>query len=458
MINDKYMTNNELWQAVLGEVELIISKPNFNTWFKNTFISWYNEETGEVVIGVPNAFTQTWFQNKYHKAILRALQNITDNTIKKVAYKIETTRPTTANDVQAVITETFDKPEVKKRLKEVGLNPKYTFESFIVGKNNELAHAACQSVAKSPGAKYNPLFIYGGVGLGKTHLIQAVGHSILTKTGGLKIRYNTSEQFVNDYVQSVREGKGKDFQKTYRNVDILLIDDVQFIAGKDRTQEEFFHTFNTLHQKESQMVFTADRPPSAIPGLEERLSSRFSWGMIADVAPPDLETRVAITEAKAHERNFKLEKEIAQYLAITFQRNIRELESALNKIIAHWELYNKPIDLNLVKEIVSNLASQTKKGIVSAKQLIKIVADFYELKIDDLVTGGRRKELSLPRQIAMYLLREDLECSYPMIGTEFGGRDHTTAMHAYHKIVKEVDSQGRIKQEVDMIRERMYNT
>lgn len=450
------MTNNQLWQAVLGEIELTLSKPNFNTWFKNTFISLYREADGEVIIGVPNAFTQAWLQNKYHKAILQAIQNITDVNIKKIVYRVETTPPAAAAGVQSV-TQTFLDAEKIKRLKDIGLNPKYTFENFIVGKNNELAHAACQSVSRAPGKKYNPLFVYGGVGLGKTHLIQAIGHFVLRSFEDARIRYINAEQFINDYVQSVREGKGKDFQKTYRNVDILLIDDIQFIAGKERTQEEFFHTFNTLHQKDSQLIFTADRPPSAIPGLEERLSSRFSWGMIVDVAPPDLETRIAILEAKARERNFALEKTIAQYLATIFQRNIRELEGALNKIIGHWELYNKKITQDIAKEIVSSLASQTKRGAVTAKQLIKIVADFYELKIDDLIKGGRRKELALPRQIAMYLLREDLECSYPMIGTEFDGRDHTTAMHAYHKILKEVDSSGRIKQEVDLIRERIYN-
>ncbi|MCG2693182.1 chromosomal replication initiator protein DnaA [Candidatus Parcubacteria bacterium] len=450
------MTNDELWQAVLGEIELTLSKPNFNTWFKNTFISSCDTKQEEIVIGVPNAFTQTWLQTKYHKAILIAFKNITDDKAKKIVYVVETTRPLTS-ETSKPVSEAAPSPKVQKDLQRIGLNQKYTFKNFIVGKNNELAHAACQSVAKNPGKKYNPLFIYGGVGLGKTHMIQAIGHAVLANSKDVKIRYITSEQFISDYVQSVRSGRGKDFQKTYRNVDVLLIDDVQFIAGKDRTQEEFFHTFNTLHQKDSKLVFTADRPPTAIPGLEERLSSRFSWGMIADVAPPDLETRIAILKTKARERNFQLDDESIQYLAVTFQRNIRELESALNKIIAHWELYNKKITPDIVKEIVSNLSSQTKRGIITAKQLIKIVADFYELKIEDLTQGGRRKELALPRQIAMFLLREELECSYPMIGTEFGGRDHTTAMHACKKITKEVDSHGRIKQEIDMLRERMYN-
>lgn len=452
------MTNEELWQAVLGELELSISKPNFNTWLKETFISAFNENEQGIFIGVPNAFTQTWLQNKYHKAILSALQNITDNKVKKVVYRVETKKAFALGSRKITEQQETTLPDSLRRLlEEIGLNPRYAFENFIVGKGNELAHAAAQAVVDNLGQKYNPLFIHGGVGLGKTHLLQAVGQEVLKRDKNKNILYISAEGFANDFIQAIRTGRGKDFKNHYRSLDLLLIDDVQFIAGKESTREEFFHTFNTLHQKNSQLVFTADRPPRSISGLEDRLTSRLEMGMIADVSALDIETRIAILETKAKERDFQLMGETVQYLATNFQRNVRELEGALNKIIAHCELHNTECDLKLVKEVVSSLANQVKKGAVTARQLIKVVADFYELKLNDLTEGGRRRELAIPRQIAMYLLREELDCSYPTIGLELGGRDHTTAMHAYKKIFKEMEAEGRIKQEIEMIKERLYN-
>ncbi|MEA3341771.1 MAG: chromosomal replication initiator protein DnaA [Chloroflexota bacterium] len=459
------MTNEELWKAVLGDLELELSKPNFNTWFKNTFIVSYNKEDLQVIIGVPNAFTQTWLQNKYHKAILGGLNRVTDKRIKKIIYRVEMTRPVenfAASNVKADQQPTdagsaiAHKQEGKKIGEGIGLNSRYVFESFIVGGGNELAHAACQAVVAAPGEKYNPLFIYGGVGLGKTHLLQAVGNEILKAGKAKRVAYITAEDFVNAFVQSLKDGSGKDFKNHYRTLDVLLVDDVQFLGGKEKTREEFFHTFNTLHQHNKQLVFTSDRPPKAIRGLEDRIVSRLGMGMIADVTPPDLETRRAILETKIADKSLNLDDKIVEHLAMNFQKNVRELEGALNKIIAYSEFYNRTCTLEEVTKIVSSLASQNRRGAVTAKQLVKMVADFYEIKMDDLIAGGRRKELSVPRQIAMYLLREELDCSYPTIGDELGGRDHTTAMHAYKKITKEVEQEGRIKQEIDLIKERLH--
>ena len=459
------MTNEELWKAVLGDLELELSKPNFNTWFKNTFIVSYDEEGCEIIVGVPNAFTQTWLENKYNKAILAGLNRVMDKRIKRVIYRVEMTRPinnlsssVSIDEQQSARTaDTTSEMETPKKIGEgMGLNPRYVFNSFIVGGGNELAHAACQAVVSAPGEKYNPLFIYGGVGLGKTHLLQAVGNEILRTGKAKRVAYITAEDFVNAFVQSLKDGSGKDFKNHYRTLDVLLIDDVQFIGGKEKTREEFFHTFNTLHQNNKQLVFTSDRPPKAIRGLEDRIVSRLGMGMIADVTSPDLETRRAILEAKIADKNLNLKDDVIEHLSMNFQKNIRELEGALNKIIAYSEFYNRVCTLEEVMKIVSSLASQNRQGAVTAKQLVKVVADFYEIKMDDLIDGGRRKELAVPRQIAMYLLREELDCSYPTIGNELGGRDHTTAMHAYKKMVKEVAQEGRIKQEIDLIKERLH--
>ena len=455
------MTGEELWQATLGELELSISKPNFTTWFKETFVS--SLENDQVIIGVPNTFTQTWLEKKYHKAIFETIQNLTDNQVRKIIYRVEikqTERQEIISDSEKpkVIEKTETRAEDAREVNEFGLNPRYTFSHFIVGKNNELAHAACRGASEHPGTKYNPLFIYSGVGLGKTHLMQAAGQEILKNFPGKKILYVNCERFTNDYIQAVREGQAKDFKNFYRNVDVLLVDDIQFIAGKEGTQEEFFHTFNALHQKNRQIIITSDRIPKAITGLEERLISRFEWGMIADISKPDLETRAAILKTKCQEKKVILEEESVYYIASHIQKNIRELEGALNKIIAFHELNNTAPSLDSIKNILSSLSTQPRQGITNPKQLIKVIAEFYELKMDELLGESRTKRLALPRQIAMYLLREELNVSYPTIGMELGNRDHTTAIHAYNKIKGEVETESRIKQEIEMIKQRLYNS
>ncbi len=450
------MDNQQLWQAVLGELELQLSKANFTTWFRGTFVCSYEEK--KVIIGVPNAFTKSWLEKKYNDQILEALRNISEDDIKEVFYKVETGKsaPKTSADSTVVLPRTQSIGEENSSANSFGLNNRYTFEKFIVGKTSELAYAACEAVSQTPGKVYNPLFIYGGVGLGKTHLLQAIGHQI-GKSGG-KIMYVTSEKFTNEYIQSVKNGKAKEFKDAYRNVDLLLIDDIQFIAGKEGTQEEFFHTFNHLHQSNKQIVLTSDRPPKAIPALEKRLLSRFEWGMIADISTPDLETRIAILEAKVKEKGYNIDNEVISFIASHVKNNVRELEGALNRIIAFHELNNTDIDLENVKNILNTITSSSSaKKSATPKEIIKTVAEFYDIGTDDITGKSREKRLAFPRQIIMYLMREEIKCSYPSIGHELGGRDHTTAMHAYQKITKEIENNERIRQEINSIKERLFN-
>ena len=450
------MNNEQLWQAILGEVELSLSKANFTTWFKNTFIS--SREENKVVVCVPNTFTKAWLENKYHNEIASAFKNVTGESIKEIFYKVEIKKSGAIDDL-------LKKMKIKKdgsldakapAINRFGLNSRYVFDCFVVGKGNELAHAACQAVAANPGHAYNPLFIYGGVGLGKTHLLQAIGHELSKRTD--KILYVTCERFTNDYIHAVRSGKGKDFKDLYRNVDLLLVDDIHFMGGKDGTQEEFFHTFNELHQTNKQIVISSDRPPSAIPALEKRLLSRFEWGMIADVAQPNAETRMAILEAKCKEKNYILEKDILEYIANNIQNNIRELEGALNRLIAYHEFNNSRPTIDTTKTILNGIISNFQTNKTSPKTIIDAVSRFYDVSLKDLTGKSRKKELVMPRQIVMYLMREEINSSYPTIGTELGGRDHTTAMHACNKISKNIESDERIKNEIESIKQIIHNS
>jgi len=445
------MNNDQLWQAVLGEIELNLSKANFTTWFKNTFIS--NIENGTVVVCVPNTFTKAWLEKKYHKEIAAAINNICEKEIKKIYYKVELRKTSPVDGL-------LKKMKIKKSEEPLGptaatnrfgLNSRYVFDNFIVGKGNELAHAACQAVSANPGNAYNPLFIYGGVGLGKTHLLQAIGHELSKKSD--KILYVTSEKFTNDYVQAVKNGRAKAFKDQYRNVDLLLIDDIQFMGGKDGTQEEFFHTFNELHQGNKQIVITSDRAPKLIPALEKRLLSRFEWGMIADIVQPDLETRIAILESKCKEKNYPLEWEILEFIANNVNNNIRELEGALNRLIAYHEFNNSKPSIDSTKSVLNSMVTSTQTKSLTCKNVIDAVSSFFDINTKDIVGKSRKKELVYPRQITMYIMRKELNTSYPTIGNELGGRDHTTAMHAYNKIIKVLDSDEKTKQDIDSIRQ-----
>ncbi len=453
------MEEKNIWQAALGELELTLSRANFTTWFKNTFISAYENDT--IIIGVPNTFTKAWLEKKYHIAILKALQKITSNRVRNLVYRVEVTQKEEAAEAENIPAKIEEKMAKKAAVpdmppvNEFGLNPRYNFASFVIGKGNELAHAASLAVAQKPGNVYNPLFIYGGVGLGKTHLIQAIGHEMAKS--GKKVLYVSCEKFTSDFIRSISNNRAEKFKDTYRSVDILLIDDIQFMAGKDGTQEQFFHTFNDLHQANKQIVITSDRPPKAIPALESRLVSRFEWGMIADISAPDLETRAAILRAKCQEKNFHLEDEAVSYVATNIQNNIRELEGALNKIIAYYQLNGMVPSLENVKKVLATLTTVQRKRSVTPKNIINIVAEFYDIGLEDLLGQCRKKDLALPRQIVMYLMREELKNSFPSIGLEIGNRDHTTAMHAHVKISREIESDEKINQDIKLIREKLYN-
>jgi chromosomal replication initiator protein len=479
------MTADELWNAVLGELELEISKPNFVTWFDNTFL--YSFDNGDVTIGVPSAFTKTWLEKQYHTSIVKALRRISEEDVKTVHYKVAskahskeadatespastaTTTSTQSTSSSSTTTETRTPQKemiagVQQTLQAAdiasvyGLNPRYTFKNFVVGKKNELAHAACMAAAEQPGTAYNPLFIYGGVGLGKTHLMQAVGHTILEKDPTKKILYVTCETFTNEYIKSVGEGRADEFKNKYRSVDVLMVDDIQFLAGKEGTQEAFFHTFNHLHQSNKQILLTSDRPPRAIPTLENRLISRFEGGMIVDVSLPDLETRIAILSQKCREKGYHIRPEIMQFIASNVQNNIRELEGALNRVIAYHELNKKTPTIESVQSILQSFSSAPKRSAVTTKKVLEVVAQYFDISLENLRGNSRKKELVVPRQISMFLMREEVHASYPNIGDELGGRDHTTAMHAHQKINQLKDKDEKIENDINLIKQRLYNS
>lgn len=471
------MTNYEVWQAVLGEFELKLTKANFTTWFRFTGIR--SLDNGEVVVCVPQAFTKTWFEKKFHSDLVKSLERVTGKPIRKVDYVVDNiknieeqecvsnnigapqitshTSPATAStNTFAALAEHPTSRVAPDLIQQFGINPKYTFSTFVVGKGNELAHAAAQAVASRPGEAYNPLFIYGGVGLGKTHLLQAIGHAMLEANPATKILYVSSEKFTNEFIGAVKEGRAREFKDRYRNVDLLLIDDIQFIGGKEQTQEEFFHTFNELHQHGKQVVLSSDRPPKAIAGLDDRLRSRLEWGMIADISTPDLETRVAILQSKAQEKDFEITTEMLQLIATNVQNNIRELEGALNKVIAMHQLKGAKPTNDSVKTILASFAEQNMRRTLTPRELINTVSQFFDVRLDDITGKSREKRIAFPRQIIMYLLRAELKLSFPAIGDELGNRDHTTAMHAHAKIERELDTDLKLKQDVDMIKQRMY--
>jgi len=454
---------------VLGELELSISKPNFVTWFKGTDI--LNYQDGGVILCTPSEFNRGWLEKKYHQMIVKSLERVTGKPMKKLEYKIynikniasQTATPqgqpadgvsgTSVPSSENIIVET-SRPA--PRIGEFGLNPKYAFENFVVGSGSELAFAAAQAVVNKPGEAYNPLFIYGGVGLGKTHLLQAIGNHLLQRNPNFNIMYASAEKFSNDFISSVKDGNAKNFQNRYRNIDVLLIDDIQFISGKDRTQESFFHTFNELHQQNKQVIMTSDRPPKAIPALEDRLKSRFEWGMIVDVAAPDLETRIAILQKKCAEKAFPLAQEILQLVAATIHHNIRELEGALNKIIVFHQLKSMEPTMASIKTLLSSLEVKSIQRSVTPQQVIDAISQFYAISIQDILGQSREKKFSMPRQIIMHLMRKELNMSYPAIGNELGGRDHTTAMHADNKITGEIERDLKLRQEIEFIKQKIY--
>jgi len=453
------MDKEQLWNAVLGELEVSLSKANFTTWFKNTSIVSIDGE--KIVVGVPNVFTKEWLEKKYNADIFDSLRHNLPE-VRKVEYRVGSIKhlekELSEKENLKKIEEEVKEEEVKAEVQVASgdLNPKYTFDNFIVGNSNKLAFAACQSVATDLGSKYNPLFIYGGVGLGKTHLMQAVGLAIQKRDKKKKIVYVTSEKFTNDFIASISEKRTTAFKDKYRKTDVLMVDDMQFLAGKEQTQEEFFHTFNALHQANKQIILASDRPPKAIPTLEERLRSRFEWGLTVDIQHPDLETRIAIVQRKAQSRGYVVPLDVCDFIARSVQHNIRELEGALNRILAYCELNDSQPSLDVTKNVLNTLINSPQRKNFTAKHVIEKVADFYDISMSEVLGPKRDKEIVLPRQIAMYLLREELHLSFPKIAQELGKKDHTTAIHSCEKIEKELEFNEPLRHELSLIRERIY--
>jgi chromosomal replication initiator protein len=457
------MQENTLWQAVLGEIELSVSRGNYVTWFKNTQLIKNKDDI--IVIGVPNIFVKNQLERKFNDLVMEVLSK---NGTKpaRVEYKIHTGISPQGRQSESVLknpgepavaVQTRPRATISKSAHSYrqGLNGRYNFENFVVGSSNELAYAACQAITKKPGTKYNPLFIYGGVGIGKTHLIQAVGNSVLAARPTAKIVYASTEQFVQEFVDALRFKKNtSDFADFYRSADVLIVDDVQFLAGKERVQEEFFHTFNALHQANRQIIMSSDKPPKDIPTLEERLRSRFAWGMTIDMQTPDFETRCAILHTKASSQEVDLSPEVVELLASRVQNNIRELEGALNQVLAFCDM--KGLDPNI--QIVSAMfeGSKNRPKHISARQIIERTAKHFHVSMEEILGPKRDKDIVVPRQIAMYMLRSELHLSFPKIAHELGRKDHTTAIHSVDKIEKELSYDGQIKQSVGELKERLY--
>jgi chromosomal replication initiator protein len=447
------MDNKKLWESVLVDIELSVSKANFNTWFKNTYIS--KQDEGVIYVSVPNAFVKDWLYNKYHKSLVKSLRQLSEN-VRGLEYIVSKEEPRREKEMAEAAPVLHSQSNVELPLndfyvdKENNLNPRYTFDSFVVGPFNELAHAAAQSIVKNPGGVYNPLFIYGGTGHGKTHLIQAIGNHIKQAHPQKKIFYVTSERFAIDYMNSIPTGKANLFKEKYRKYDVLIMDDIQFFANKEKSQEELFHLFNTFHDNNKQLVFSSDKHPNYIPNLEERIKSRFAQGMIVDIPSPDQESRVAILQAKARMMNFTLSPDTLEHLATAIEGNVRELEGILNTLFCQYQLKGKELGLQEVRNLIRNSAKPKKA--ISIKDIIKVVADFYNIEENSIYEKTRRKEVVKPRQLAMYILRQDCNVSYPLIGQKLGGRDHTTVIHSCEKIKEELKTNTLLEQELNQIR------
>ncbi|KKR70512.1 MAG: Chromosomal replication initiator protein DnaA [Candidatus Nomurabacteria bacterium GW2011_GWB1_40_7] len=442
------MNTKQLWKNCLAEIESGISKANFSTWFKNTSI--VKEDTGVVYIGVPNEFVRDWLINKYHRLITKTIADAYEN-MRAVEYTIIKTE--TIKQEAPAVNETAEKELPLRDLyinPEDNLNPRYRFNSFIVGTFNELAYAAAQAIIESPGTKYNPFFVYGGTGLGKTHLIQAIGNSIKDKYPNKKVHYLTLEKFATDFINSLQSNKANSFKEKYRKYDLLIIDDIQFIGKMEKIQEELFHTFNTFHENNKQIVFSSDKHPNYIPELADRLKSRFAAGMIVDISEPEYESRLAILKVKLRELNIELGEDLIEYVAGAVQGNVRELEGSLNLIVCQYRLKNKPLSLAEVKNLLKN--NMRPKKNMAIKDVVKIVSEYYKLEEASVYEKTRKKEIVKARQVVMYLLREDFNVSYPLIGQKLGGKDHTTVIHSCLKIKTDLKNDPQLLQELEQIR------
>lgn len=450
-----------IWAAVLGELEISLSQANYKTWLKNTSLA--SVDGISAVVLVPNIFTKNWVSKKYHTQILAALRK-TIPGVSAVEYQIGASNEKAPDEVKLTAPERpSETPAAAKPVSEKLAPPqtsahhyeKYKFQNFVVGSGNQLAFAASKLVSEKPGEHYNPLFLYGPAGVGKTHLMWAIISGITSKNSNLNTLYVTSEDFISSFISTV--SKGGTFTDKYRRVDVLLIDDIQFIAGKERTQEEFFHTFNALHQANKQIVICSDRPPKSIATLEDRLRSRFEWGMVADIQPPDLETRAAILTNKAASKNIELDVEIANFIATSIESNIRELEGALNRVVAFSQLQGLPITLELAQQVLGSSKPSSRRNI-TPKLIIEQTAIFYDVKSSDIVGSKRDKQIAMPRQIAMYIMREELGMSFPQIAYSLGKRDHTTVMHGVKKIQKLTVTGEPVGEEIKTLRQKIFTS
>jgi len=449
------MNPNEIWQAILGEMEVLLSKPNFNTWFKNT--SLLSVDKNQAVIAVPNEFTASWFRKKYHTKIFEAIKK--HCPILKIDYKIISPQVNeqlkTAFEIKLI--EPPEKHPDKTPTSHNGLRADFTFDSFVVGGQNRLAYATALAVAQSPGVVHNPLFLYGGVGLGKTHLLHAIGNQIFKNEQKAKIFYISCEDFCNEFIYSIQTNTTESFKKKYRNVDVFLVDDIQFLSRKEGTQQEFFHTFNALHQKNHQIVMTSDRLPREIPHLESRLSSRFGGGMVADIQMPETETRQAILKAKSQARGWDVPNPILEFIAQNIKSNVRELEGALNRLVTQAMITNQ--------EITPEFATNTLEGIIASNshknfdpsEIIAKTAQYFNLAVNDILGKSRERKLVRPRQIAMYIMRDELNMPFPKIGDVLGGKDHTTIMHGVKLITNLIKKDEQIQNHITLIKENLYS-
>ncbi|NQW22823.1 MAG: chromosomal replication initiator protein DnaA [SAR202 cluster bacterium] len=454
-------TAREVWRAVLGDLQLQLPRPTFETWLKPTVGVAYDDHT--FVVEVPNAFAVEWLERRMFQALQKTLQKISGREFElqlkvKAAdnfYAVDSTVPGPNQGAPAQSQVVSATPIAAPLFEMRSFNPKYTFDSFVAGPSNRLALSASQAVAESPGQAYNPLFLYSGAGLGKTHLLQAIGRTCASR--GMSVLYVTSEQFTNEFITAIRNRTTEDFRRRYRSVQVLLIDDVQFLSGKEQTHEGFFHTFNDLHNSGNQVVISSDRPPRELALMEDRLRSRFEWGLIADIQPPDLETRMAILANKADQMRVGLDDSVIELIAKRIHRNVRELEGSLNRMVAYSQLMNANITLESTLQILNDMSPETSARSIDPERIFEQVAIFYALSVQDLMAKNRTKKVALARQVAMYLLIYELELSPTQVGRLLGGRDHSTVIHGAGKINGEVSENGQLRQEVLAIKEAIFS-
>ena len=445
------MRPDQIWTAVQEELRFQLAKPSYETWLKNT--SLLSAEGGIFRIGVPSKLAKDWLEDRFAGLIQETLQAVTGTEVE-VDFVVSPTGHRAGPDGVLLVAD--DVEEQPPAVATTELNEKFKFSNFVVGNNSRFAHAAAKAVADAPGETYNPLFLYGGVGLGKTHLMHAIGHEVRRRFPIKRVLYLTSEQFMNEVIASIQNARQSELRMKYRTVDVLLIDDIQFLAGKDRTKEEFFHTFNALHEINKQIVISSDRPPKEIPTLEDRLRSRFEQGLLADIQPPDFETRLAILKSKLGAKNGMVSEEVLTFIAHKVQKNIRELEGALTRILAYSAIHQRQISAEDAAIVLTDLIPAGIRRPLTTNRIQQMVADYYQISLEDMKSKRRDKHIVFPRQVAMYLVREETPSSLPAIGQAFGGRDHTTALHSIEKIMNELKEDDRLRYEVQAIRERLY--